>query len=442
MFQTVRRRLAIWYATVTAIVLLVFASGVYIYVRSTLVERIDDTLNHVVEVVSRSLAIEPTRDAKHPYRIDVTASFRDNSTANEDDRIDLELFDSDGTLIWSTMASPLEIPLRVDLAGTNVKISSDRPGVTNSFDPDRWLRQLTYPIDVAGYNVGYLRLSHPWFEVTKPTQQLILDLGTGSLFLAGTVAGIGWFLSGLAIEPALESYQKLKQFTADASHELRNPVATIQTNVQVALSNNNTSAVERQEWQIVERLTRRLGKLVDDLLFLAREDSVNPRKPGVIVPLDALLMEVVEEQQLLAKNKNITIQLEISDSDGEDAYNTIGDWDRLARLFTNLVANAWQYTPTENAENLPVTVSLQTIVKNDRPHMQVTIQDRGIGIPAADLPKLYDRFYRVDRARSPGDSGSGLGLAIARTIVTDYRGYLSIESIEGSGTKAIVVLPH
>ena len=96
-------------------------------------------------------------------------------------------------------------------------------------------RQITERIQVRGQVLGYLRVSHPWFEVTKPSRRLILDLALGTSLMVGAVAAIGWLLSGIAMAPVRESYQQLKQFTADASHELRNPIAVIQTNAQVAL---------------------------------------------------------------------------------------------------------------------------------------------------------------------------------------------------------------
>lgn len=153
-------------------------------------------------------------------------------------------------------------------------------------------------------------MSHPWFEVTKPSRQLIFDLALGTGLMVISVAASGWFLSGKAMEPVRESYQRLKQFTADASHELRSPITLIQTNVQVALADLELAETEgvtplyyKQQLKVVERLTQRLGKLVNDLLFLARQDSGISKEIFTSCPLDALLMEVVEEQQLLATEK-------------------------------------------------------------------------------------------------------------------------------------------
>jgi two-component system, OmpR family, manganese sensing sensor histidine kinase len=452
MFQTTRRRLAIWYTTVTAIVLLVFAIGMYVYVRGTLIERIDDTLNHVVEVVSRSISIDRISfpGASSQFEINVAESFKDDSDRLDDDRIDLELFNTSGKLLWSTLREPLHLPVWVNLDGETVRVGNDSPGERQS---QRILRQITAPVNKNGVLVGFLRVSHPWFEVTKPTELLLVDLSIGTSLVIATVAAIGWFLSGIAIEPVKASYQQLKQFTADASHELRNPIAIVQTNVQVALTEEPLSPQQRQQLQTIERLTRRLGRLVDDLLFLARQDSSTIAADFSSVPLDALLMETIEEQQLAAAAKGIELTLEIIDPVAVMATNTdpselavfnlSGDWDRLVRLFTNLLTNAIQYTLPQVDRPAQINVQLQQLIRQNTPYLQVKVQDTGMGIPSAAIPHLFDRFYRVDPARTANysdvSSGSGLGLAIVKSIVTSHQGELSIDSQVNLGTTVTIV---
>ena len=469
MFQTTRRRLALWYTTVTAILLLLFATGVYFYVRSTLIERIDDTLNHVVEVMQRSIVIEPVNPHSEggPLRVNVEASFRNNAATGEDDRIDLEWFSSTGELLWSTLAAPLNLPLHPDRAGETVQIDPT-PLLPHSPTP-LLLRQVTHRLQVGRYVLGYLRVSHPWFEVTKPTRELFFDLILGTGLMVAAVGAIGWFLSGLAMEPVRESYQRLKQFTSDASHELRSPIAIIQTNVQVALADPDPDPENQQyHLRVVERLTRRLGRLVDDLLFLARQDSgiVQPR--WATVSLEGLLRDVVEEQQSLAEEKGIALVLAVMEPKSvetkteaktevklaltpaiasplselpalaSDWANLEADRDQLARLFTNLVGNALQYTPTGGR----VTVGMQRLGRSGAYSFQVTVSDTGIGIAPESLPRLFDRFYRVDPARTQGSAaGSGLGLAIAQAIVETHQGQIQIDSALERGTIVNVTLP-
>ncbi|WP_392534919.1 sensor histidine kinase [Nostoc sp. C117] len=501
MFQATRRRLAIWYTAVTAVLLLVFASGVYLYVRATLVERIDDTLNHVVEIVERCLTTSPcastlilervNSDAEK-FRINVEASFPNNGDTVEDDHIDLEWFSPNGKLLWSTLSEPLNIPIHANRTGETVrvfkgenskfKIQNDAlhdtlrdRGLANAvltkfktLHSPLLLRQITQRVEVGRQVLGYLRVSHPWFEVTKPSRQLIFDLALGIGLMLVSVGASGWFLSGKAMEPVGESYQRLKQFTADASHELRSPITLIQTNVQVALADlelgeaeNATSLHYRQQLKMMERLTQRLGKLVNDLLFLARQDSGISKDIFAPCPLDALLMEVVEEQQLLVPEKAIALTLDLVDPPAsetspellENWFTLVGNWDQLVRLFTNLIANALHYTSVGGR----VKVELARIEGINRVpgrrytsgQLQVKVSDTGVGIPSEALPRLFDRFYRVDPARThktgntatASATGSGLGLAIAQAIVEHHQGHIQVESTQGTGTTFTVTLP-
>ena len=453
LFQSTRRRLALWYTAVTAVLLLLFAIGVYFYVRNTLVERIDDTLKHVVEVVDRSLVIQPLAETKGRYGVNVDASFSQNADNLEDDRIDLEWFNPSKELLWSTFEQPIDYPLHVNRSGETVYLNGDRI-----------FRQIVQKVELEQRVLGYLRVSHPWFEVTKPIEQLTRDLVIGISLMILSVGGIGWFLSGIAIEPIEVSYSSLKQFTADASHELRNPIATIQTNVQMALAYPEAEPqLQQRQLQIIERLTQKLGRLVNDLLFLARADSGMVQLDWQAVPLDALLIDVIEEQRIAATQKGLFLSLRIVEpkiigaENEEDIFTVRGDWDYLSRLFTNLIANAIEHTDKTESTEASVEIELAQIepaIKKMRVRetnhdfmLQVKVKDNGRGIPAADLPNIFDRFYRADPARSAqrqieSHTGAGLGLAIAKTIVETHQGQISVASVLKQGTTFTVTLPQ
>jgi two-component system, OmpR family, manganese sensing sensor histidine kinase len=421
MFQTTRRRLALWYTAVTALLLLIIATGIYFYVRNTLVERVDDTLNHVVEVVGRSLIITPTT----PPHVNVEASFPDNAIALEDDHIDIEWFSPAGDRLWSTLSDNLAIvPLHPSMFGETVQIQ-------RTSAPPLILRQITQAMGDR-HLLGYLRVSEPWFEVTKPTRELVVDLGIGTVGMVAIVGAIGWLLSGLAMTPIRDSYQRLKQFTADASHELRNPVAVIQTNVQVALADPNPDPQQQQQsLQVIERLTRRLGRLVDDLLFLARQDSGIVQVRTEWIAIDDLLEEVLEEQGITAVEREIDLTMAVESK----GLGILGDRDQISRLFTNLVDNALQYTPIQGKVHVELS-------KRNPAQILIKIIDTGAGIPEESIPQLFERFYRVDPARSKSSGGTGLGLAIASSIVENHQGQIQVESKLGAGTVILVVLPE
>ncbi len=442
--------------------MLLFASGFYLYVRTTLVERVDDTLNHVVEIIERSLVIETaegsdrvlvTRDEHGPpLRVNVEASFHDNSRAVEDDHIDLEWFNPNGELVWSTLSQRIPVPLHVNPAGETVRVGRED-----------LFRQITERIQVNGQILGYLRVSHPWFEVTKPSRRLIIDLALGISLMVGAVAAIGWLLSGIAIAPVKDSYQQLKQFTADASHELRNPIAVIQTNAQVALLDPDPDvALQQKQFQVIERLTRRLGRLVDDLLFLARQESGLIPLTMDAVDLDLLLAEVTEEQQVMAAERHIRLtlggllesaidygpssmaKLLAPVSSSEIDLKIVGDEGQLTRLLTNLIGNAVQYTPDYGS----ITVKAKSLKHQGQPWIKITVQDTGIGMDSETLAHAFDRFYRADPARIKNSSntsqasGTGLGLAIAKVIVDNHRGTIHIDSEANCGTTVTVLLPR
>jgi OmpR-family two-component system manganese-sensing sensor histidine kinase len=447
MFQATRRRLALWYTVVTAVLLLVVASGFYFYVRHTLIDRVDDTLKHVVEVLERSILVNETRAQGEIVPGFSGAEIRkENSSppstqrpptwsmaaANlDDDHIDIDWFSAEGVLRWSTSLQTADIPLHPQSLHQTVYLLSGYG-----------LRQLTRPVCKDDHLIGYLRVSHPWFEVTKPIRQLLQDLGIGVVILLVSTATLGWFLSGLAMQPVWASFLQLKQFTADASHELRSPIASIQTNVQVALTESQLDPSTRQSWQVVERLTQRLASLVDDLLFLARQDSGIVETPAQACSLDEILFEVVEEQQSWAQEQGINLSLHIitpSDpiSDPEDPFQLWGIADQIARLFTNLISNALQYS----LQGGEVHVTLSYLRQLGVSYLKVTVKDKGVGISTQDLPHIFDRFYRADPARTPGTRGSGLGLAIARSIVERHQGRIQVESTLGEGTTVTTLLP-
>ena len=458
LFQSTRRRLALWYTAVTAVLLLLFATGVYFYVRNTLIDRIDDTLKHVVEVVDRSLVIQPLAETKGRYGVNVDASFNQNVDNLEDDHIDLEWFNPNQSLLWSTFEQSIDYPLHPNRSGETVYLSGDRI-----------LRQIVQKVELDHRVLGYLRVSHPWFEVTKPINQLTKDLIIGITLMVLSVGGIGWFLSGIAMKPVQVSYSSLKQFTADASHELRNPIATIQTNVQMALAYPEAEPqLQQRQLQIIERLTQKLGRLVNDLLFLARADSGIVQLDWQAVPLDALLIDVIEEQRIAATQKGLFLSLHIvaPEIDGEnfneeDVFTVKGDWDYLSRLFTNLIANAIEHTNNTNhaAESREASVEVElalikpvakTMRVREAPsqlQLQVKVKDNGKGISESSLPHIFDRFYRGDPARSTQrkidtPSGAGLGLAIAKAIVENHQGEIQVESILEQGTTFIITLPQ
>lgn len=223
-------------------------------------------------------------------------------------------------------------------------------------------------------------------------------------------------------------FYRIQQFTADAAHELRTPLAALRGNAEVALVGEPSP--ENLRRVLVESIEEydRLAKLADDLLLLARADSGHELIRREPLPLHRAARDVVDLYAPLAQEKRIDLQCFI-----DAPLEVLGDGGRIRQLMGNLLDNALKYTP----EGGRVTVSLDS---NDG-MAQVTVADTGPGIPAEHVPHIFDRFYRVDSARSRGTGGFGLGLAICRTISDAHGGTINILPGDGGGTKVIVTLP-
>lgn len=224
------------------------------------------------------------------------------------------------------------------------------------------------------------------------------------------------------------SFGSLRRFTADASHELRTPLTVIRADVERAMSvgDSHEKAVALEE--ALQQVSRMTG-LVESLLTLARADEGRFDIVREAVPLEPLIREVAETATILGEDADITVILPII-----QAVTVQADAERLRQLFLNLVTNAIKYTPRGG------TVELSLETRHDE--AIVTVRDNGIGIAAADLPFIFDRFWRVDTARSRSEgSGVGLGLAICQWIAQAHAGRIDVTSRLGRGSTFTVVLP-
>jgi heavy metal sensor kinase len=231
------------------------------------------------------------------------------------------------------------------------------------------------------------------------------------------------------------AFQRQRQFTADASHELRTPLTVIKTNIGVTLNRPRSVKQYQTALMQVEDEVDRLTRLTNDLLLLARADASQPIASQREIDLVAIANGVTRELQPLAEAKNLTLNFAVPDY---AMLRVHGDPDQLHRLCFNLIENAIKYT-TQGSVSVTIT---QTPAQHATPaQVHLTIGDTGPGIAAEHLPHLFERFYRVDAARSREAGGSGLGLAIAHSIVTAHGGTIDVKSDFSHGTIVTVALP-
>ncbi|WP_042462106.1 sensor histidine kinase [Neobacillus dielmonensis] len=257
---------------------------------------------------------------------------------------------------------------------------------------------------------------------------LLMVIGFGSLLSVFIAILAGIYLASKALIPIKRSWDKQQQFVADASHELRTPLSVLKLNLEHLFRHPNHSVEQESETihQAIQEINY-LSKMASDLLTLARSDSDQLQLQQEAIQLDDTLHQIVKNFKALASLKNIEVTADLS------PISLKGDKERLKQLFVILLDNAVKYTK-ENG-----VISIKSSVKNSRAIIEIA--DTGIGIPKEDIPYIFDRYYRGDKARTRHLEGSGLGLSIAKWIVQSHSGKIRITSHEGEGTRVTVNLP-
>lgn len=278
---------------------------------------------------------------------------------------------------------------------------------------------------------GYMQMGRALKDLDDYLANVKLALLLGLPIAMILVCVAGWWLSGLAMQPIYQSYKQIQQFTADAAHELRTPLAASQAQVESALRLPHLSQTEARDiLETIERQNRRLTTLVVDLLLLARMErqSVPVRRQNSC--LNDIVSDLLEELETLASAAGVTLT---SDIRLHEPLTVVGDEEQLYRLVSNLIVNAIEYTPPGGQV---------TVILNRSDHYAlIQIQDTGIGIAKLEHKRIFDRFYRVSSDRSRGTGGSGLGLAIAMAITKAHNGSLQVQSELGKGSTFTIRLP-
>ncbi|MEH6494213.1 MAG: ATP-binding protein [Pseudomonas marincola] len=219
-------------------------------------------------------------------------------------------------------------------------------------------------------------------------------------------------------------------FIANASHELRTPLAILIGSIETVLGPaSDDRDAQTRFLQIMKAQSDRMSRLIDDLLSLSQIEMDEHTRPSKSVNLNELLISVSDMLSAKAASMGKIIQLDLP----KTAISIIGDPNQLTQIFTNLTDNALKYS----RENAPVIIKLEATQQN----AEISVADQGEGIPREHLPRLTERFYRVDRDRSREVGGTGLGLAIVKHIVARHRGHLEIHSVSGKGSVFTVKLP-
>jgi heavy metal sensor kinase len=457
MFDSVRTRLTVWYAAVLALSLIAFAVLVYYAAANIFYARQDELLRSTAETVASAYVqeLEEEQSVAKANEVVLAQMVFPNRY--------VEVVDADGRVVaWSG-----------NLAGHQFTIPAsalDEARQRGSFVVLNGLRIAVVPLSQRK-QLGFAIVAEPLSVVDEGLRRLRRDFLFGVPLILLLASLGGYFLARKSLSPIAlmnqqtqritaeslsaqldvtnprdevgrlaltinallarldAAFQEQKRFIADASHELRTPLAVLRGETEVALQQERGTAEYKESLALIKDEAERLSRIVENLFLLAREPMDLPSMIKEPVRLDGLVAECVRAAQVLAMQKGLRLTL-----DGELQATTVnGDDEMLKRMLLNLLDNAVKYTPPRGE----ISVGLRSRNGDAR----IVVTDTGIGIPAADQPHIFDRFYRVDKARSRALGGAGLGLSIARWIVEAHSGLLSVESAPDRGSVFTVELP-
>lgn len=410
LFRRIRWQLAGWTVLVVCSILVIVGVAAYVILSQILLTEVDQSLSSQAEQVEESV-IATGGASIHLDRDGFGGNFF------------YLLLDDQGRLIAN--------PQNIDLGRLNFHLNDSNPvgygsAIVNG-TTIRWFTRFVGPRPVGSTILLVGQSLAPEEEALRQMIVVLLLVGGGGLLLS--IVG-AWFLAGRALIPIGFAYRRQQEFVGDASHELRTPL-TVLRSAHDLLDRHRAEPLSANGALLddIRGEISRMERLTDDLLTLARSDQGSLYLEVGDVDLSALASDVVALTTPLAQERQVRL-----DFLGHEQNTVVeGDPDRLQQLLLILVDNALKHTPPGGH----VTVS----ARGHGREVEIDVADTGEGIAPEHLPRLFDRFYRVDSARGRLHGGTGLGLAIARSLVEAHGGHLTVASVVGSGTTITVHIP-
>ncbi|MGB2925390.1 MAG: two-component system sensor histidine kinase RppB [Limnothrix sp.] len=441
LFQTTRWRLAGWYAGTMSLIFAVCSLGLYEAIVHAHRVTIHREMESIAQTFHRNLKIHLKESGEFEKTVDYLFSSsclnnHDCRLANQEilDSLDdgfpddyyLEIFDTSNKSLVATKTKPENLILK------------SKQGSWAYFKDSQNNRYHQISIKLETINnqpLGYLIVGRSLKDLDHYVASTTWFLIIGFPIALVLVVISAWYLSGLAIRPIYSSYQQIQQFTGDAAHELRTPLATVRATIEslIMLTEWDQDDIKRS-FTSIEKQNERMSILVNDLLILSRIDQglyndVNKAANQPVI-LNDLVDDISEEFAALALEKDINLKIKKNVT-----YSLIvnGNEAQIYRLLANVVINAIQYTPKKGM--------VEIILSADNRRAIIEIHDTGIGIPKEKQLRVFERFYRVNYDRSRHTGGSGLGLAIAEAIVQLHNGSIDVTSELEKGSIFTIQLP-
>jgi heavy metal sensor kinase len=445
-----RLQLALWYVAFFTLLLGAFSGFVYFLLARNLQARVEDSVASGVETVSTLLAAELDELAGNARAAagEIVQELRLPSTyvaIYEDGQlldcalplrgITLPLAPGHSAMPFGAHGARISVrPFPWKSRNFTIAVVEPLDGAATQLDALRHVLYIALPVAIliAGLG-GFVLASKSIAPLTQMSEQAEaitdrnlytrLDVPGARVEFARLAVVFNELLSRLD-----RSFERMRDFMADASHELRTPLSIIRGEADVALAHNRQPAEYRESLAIIQDEARRLTRLVEDLLNLARADAGHDRLQPEEIYLNDFVEECCRSAQAQSRQKGVRLVTSVKSD-----VPLRGDARLLRRLIANLLDNAIRYTPSGG--------QVDARLESSEGQAKLTIADTGVGIPAESLDKIFERFYRVDKSRSRAEGGFGLGLSIVKWIVEAHHGRIEVESRPGTGSIFTVLLP-
>jgi len=417
MARSIRSNLVLWYGVTMAAALGGFGSALYFELRSSLLREADRDL------VSRAATVRHKASKYAPQQLEreLEPYFRDDAY--------YVLRGASGEILARSRRTPGEARERMEPGPDGTSILVGRILATERARLRSFLLWIAFAGSLAlGIAlVGTLLLTR---KALAPVARVSAEAAASHRMESGqSPSELEQLVQtcNVNLDKLQEALERQTRFTSDASHELRTPLSILLTETELALKKERAAEEYRSALETILRAARRMKGVIDGLLTLARADAGQIPIRNETVALRPLVEETLRLLQPIAVGRSVALSSELAD------LSVPGDPERLRDVVTNLVINAVRY----NREGGHVAIRL----REESREAELSVADTGVGIPESDRPHIFDRFYRVDKARSREQGGTGLGLAITKWIVEAHRGTISFSSREGEGTTFTVRLP-
>jgi heavy metal sensor kinase len=462
-FQSIRFRLTLWYVAILGIILCSFSGFLYFTLARSLHQYMDAKNKTIAEFIASSY-----RSPYAKYGLNLDRIIEEGTGMRPTGKF-IQVLDRKGRIgLKSGSLGRFQLPISIEALRNASK--GKMTFETNRTIGTSPIRIVTMPIVEGRRIINIVQVASSLEDVERAlnTLLLILSIMIPSVLVVASLGG--HFLANRALRPVDEvtntaraitshnlnrririknvkdeigrlaetlnemisrldqSFRKIRQFSADASHELKTPLTVLRGEIEVALRRTRTGdeyrAILMSNLEEISNMT----KIVDDLLLLSRADTGEVPLTKTIVDLSEFLSEIQVQAQVLATSKSIDVYLQ-----NDQRACVLADSLRLKSMMLNLIENGVKYSSSGSR--------IDIVLEKEDGYARITVRDQGIGIPQEALPYIFDRFFRVDKARSRQEGGAGLGLSICKWIAEAHNGSISAKSELGKGTDFIIRIP-